>query len=72
MSGDLFLGSMSDQELINRYTLEVLTAKNAEAAVKRGEKPIAYPSTGMMNRCEQEFARRGLLIPCVELPKSNG
>ena len=64
----LFLEGMTDQQLSDRYSLEVLKLKTFRQFGRESDRFLGYPDTAMMNRCSAELKRRGLPLPVVHLP----
>jgi hypothetical protein len=60
---DLSLRQMSDQDVTNRYSREVLKLKTLNRFGRQSERFLGYPNTLMMNRCKRELERRSLPIP---------
>ena len=62
---DLSINKMTNQELLDWYTEEMLRLKASLALEKRQQRFLGYANTAMMNRCKRELERRGLPIPQV-------
>jgi hypothetical protein len=62
---DLFVQEMSDQDVTNRYAIEMLKLKTLNQFGRYSERFLGYPNTLIMNRCRQELERRSLPIPSV-------
>ena len=64
--------TMSDQEVIDRYTKETVRLKTINQFTQQGKKrpsDVPHPNTIMINLSRQELERRGLPIPLVNLPE---
>lgn len=60
--------SMTDQEVSDRYTQEMLKLKRWNAFGRQSKQFQGYPNTVMMNLCQRELNRRGVPVPQVSLP----
>ena len=56
---------MSDREVAQRYTQELLKLKTLNQYGRHSERFLGYPNTLIMNQCKRELERRGLLVPAV-------
>jgi len=64
---DLSVREMSDQEVTNRYSREVLKLKMLNRFGRQSERFLGYPNTLVMNLCQLELERRGLPIPTLDV-----
>ena len=60
--------AMSDQDLTQRYTQELLKLRTLNQYGRHSEHFLGYPNTLVMNWCRQELERRGLPVPPVNPP----
>jgi len=65
----LFLEGMTDQQLSDRYSVEMLKLKAFRQFGRESDRFLGYAGTTMMNRCSAELKRRGLPLPEVHLPE---
>ena len=61
-------GQMSDQDVTQRYTRELLKLETLNQYGRHSECFLGYPNTSVMNRCKRQLERRGLPIPPVNAP----
>ncbi len=64
------MGAWSDQELMDRYSQEMLKVKMIVRWKRQGrqeKRPCGYPYTLKMNLCSRELKRRGMPLPEVKL-----
>ena len=63
----LFIQHLSNQDVADRYTKELMKLKTLNRFGRRSEGFFGYPNTLMMNLCRRELERRNLPIPCVHI-----
>ncbi len=61
--------ALSDQDLTDYYTTEMLKLKTLNRFGRASEKFRGYPNTLRMNLCAQELKRRDLPVPQIHLPE---
>ena len=62
------MNEMTDQQVSDRYTKELLKLKTLNQFGRHSARFLGYPNTLMLNRCRHELERRGLPIPPVNPP----
>jgi len=71
VGGEAQICQMSDQELIGRYTQELIKLKAFLNPQKQKER-LGFPDLLLFNECRQELERRGLSVPDGDTLSENG